>query len=188
MTPIDFALSVVASATTIPLVFGLSCVRNRRLERLLHKELAPNNFASVRVRRDKAHPDRFDDRVGIGIKNETGHSVTIRRVTVRSGKRSENLTLYDRATMSTRKSFPPGASENNWGWVELPPFSRAIWFLENDHDGLGEFDAFDVELVYPTVFGRAKKIVIYPNKKVLPELLAHLQQGLAKIDEDQSAA
>lgn len=39
-----------------------------------------------------------------------------------------------------------------------------------------------VELVYPTLFGSAKKIVFHPQVNVLPEQLSHLQRGLPEED------
>jgi hypothetical protein len=188
----SFIVSVVAGAliavVSAFIAYLASQRRNRNLEQAICDGLAPRGLASVRVRRDETQPNYSDERVGLGIENKTGHAVTIRRVTAWSGRKGVDLELYAPAVKSPLKSFRTGALTNQWGWVELPPFSRAIWFLEENQDNLGTLDRIDVELVYQTLLGNAKKITIHPSAKALPELLRHLQEGLPGKNAGESAA
>lgn len=188
----NFVISLVAgaliAAVSALVAYLASQRRDRNLEKTISNGLAPRSLASVRVQRDETQPNRSDERIGLGIENNTGHPVAIRRVTVWSERNGADLELYAPAVMSPLKSFRAGALKNQWGWVELPPFSRAIWFLEENPNHLKTLDRIDVELVYQTLLGNAKKITIHPSPKVLPELLAHLQEGHQGRNQGESAA
>jgi len=172
---IDILKAIISGITVAlvwaGLVWAFTASRNKRLEKALRNTIA------------RCGTHSGDEGFGVTVKNATDHAVVIRDVYLLTNKPSalrlnyqmpieecENETdasyRMEMEILYSPETLP--LAINSQGFVQLPPHSGGVWFINNQflsrHFDLDlDFTQSRIVVEYPTLFGDPKVIVIFSN-------------------------